>query len=316
MCTVPEGAEASVRLGNWTSNSSNPEAESVTYSLFVDPSSFDLLILKYAAVLQDPEHSAAQQPRFSIEILNEYNELIDSRCGAADFIANANLGWNEAANDVLWKDWTTVGLDMSAYANQTIRIRLTTYDCGEGSHYGYAYFTLDCLLKNIRAEYCGEVESNIFTMPDGFNYNWYTDTVERTTLYTTQSINIPTSNTTYYCDVSFVDNAECFFTMSAYAGTRYPLALFDSVITLNNCQFYVQFNNLSTISTDHHAGDLRRNVNLIPRRRQLCRHHHQDADAGISFSFTVACRPHRPVCRQLARHGDGAERSFLPMDYK
>ena len=248
--TVPEGAEASVRLGNWTSNSSNPEAESVTYSLFVDPSSFDLLILKYAAVLQDPEHSAAQQPRFSIEILNEYNELIDSRCGAADFIANANLGWNEAANDVLWKDWTTVGLDMSAYANQTIRIRLTTYDCGEGSHYGYAYFTLDCLLKNIRAEYCGEVESNIFTMPDGFNYNWYTDTVERTTLYTTQSINIPTSNTTYYCDVSFVDNAECFFTMSAYAGTRYPLALFDSVITLNNCQFYVQFNNLSTISTD------------------------------------------------------------------
>ena len=248
--TVPEGAVASVRLGNWTSNSSNPEAESVTYSLFVDPSSFDLLILKYAAVLQDPEHSAAQQPRFSIEILNEYNELIDSRCGAADFIANANLGWNEAANDVLWKDWTTVGLDMSAYANQTIRIRLTTYDCGEGSHYGYAYFTLDCLLKNIRAEYCGEVESNIFTMPDGFNYNWYTDTVERTTLYTTQSINIPTSNTTYYCDVSFVDNAECFFTMSAYAGTRYPLALFDSVITLNNCQFYVQFNNLSTISTD------------------------------------------------------------------
>ena len=248
--TVPEGAVASVRLGNWTSNSSNPEAESVTYSLFVDPSSFDLLILKYAAVLQDPEHSAAQQPRFSIEILNEYNELIDSRCGAADFIANANLGWNEAANDVLWKDWTTVGLDMSAYANQTIRIRLTTYDCGEGSHYGYAYFTLDCLLKNIRAEYCGEVASNIFTMPDGFNYNWYTDTVERTTLYTTQSINIPTSNTTYYCDVSFVDNAECFFTMSAYAGTRYPLALFDSVITLNNCQFYVQFNNLSTISTD------------------------------------------------------------------
>ena len=68
--------------------------------------------------------------------------------------------------------------------------------------------------------------------------------------HTTQSINIPTSNTTYYCDVSFVDNAECFFTMSAYAGTRYPLALFDSVITLNNCQFYVQFNNLSTISTD------------------------------------------------------------------
>ena len=248
--TIPEGAEASVRLGNWTSNSSSPEAESVTYSLFVDPASFDLLILKYAAVLQDPEHSSAQQPRFSIEILDENNQLIDSRCGAADFIANASLGWNEAPGDVLWKDWTTVGLDMSAYANQTIRIRLTTYDCGEGSHYGYAYFTLDCLLKNIRSEYCGEVESNIFTMPDGFNYNWYTDTIDKTTLFTTQSINIPTSSITYYCDVSFVDNQSCYFTMSAFAGTRYPLALFDSTVSLNNCQFYVQFNNLSTISSD------------------------------------------------------------------
>ena len=248
--TIPPGAESAVRLGNWTSNPSQPEAESITYSLFVDPASFDLLILRYAAVLQDPEHSPAQQPRFSIEILDETNNVIDSRCGAADFIANAQLGWNDAPNDVLWKDWTTVGIDMSAYANQTVRLRLTTYDCGEGSHYGYAYFTLGCLLKNIIAEHCGDVAANTYTMPDGFAYNWYVDTVTKATLFNTQTITIPTANTTYYCDLSFIDDTSCSFTMSAYAGTRYPLALFDSTVTITNCQFHVQFNNHSTISND------------------------------------------------------------------
>ena len=248
--TVPQGTTASVRLGNWNVNASQPQAESVTYSLFVDTASFDLLLLRYAAVLQDPEHSAAQQPRFSIEILDDSNHVIDATCGAADFIADASLGWNQAANNVLWKDWTTVGLDMSAYADRVVRIRLTTYDCGEGSHYGYAYFTLGCLLKNIVSDHCGDVAENTFTVPSGFAYNWYTDTVTRASISHEQTITLPSTNTVYYCDLSFIDNADCYFTMSAYAGTRYPMALFDSVVSVSQCQFQVQFLNRSTISAD------------------------------------------------------------------
>ncbi|MBR4962669.1 MAG: hypothetical protein IKY54_02060, partial [Muribaculaceae bacterium] len=237
--TIPDGAEASVRLGNWESNMSQPQGESITYALFVDTSSFDLLILKYAAVLQDPLHDPTEQPRFTLEILDEDMNVIDPECSAADFVANRNLGWNMAANGVLWKDWTIVGVDMTEYANHTVYIRLTTRDCGEGSHYGYAYFTLNCMMKNIRTEHCGDVEYNTFSAPDGFNYRWYTSADTMSSISTEQSITIEIDNETYYCECSFTDNPSCKFTVSAYNGTRYPLAQFNHSSRFNNCRYEV-----------------------------------------------------------------------------
>lgn len=251
--TVPDGAEASVRLGNWNSNTADPEAESVEYSLYVDPASFDLLILRYAAVLQDPMHATADQPRFTLEILNADHQLI-SQCGSADFRADYSLGWNLVpATNVLWKDWTTVGIDMSDYSNQTVFVRLTTYDCNEGSHYGYAYFTLGCTLKSMQSAHCGEVDDNTFSAPSGFAYTWYTnpDSIAQTTFSTAQTITVATNNNlTYYCDCAFIDNPNCKFTLSAFAGTRYPLALATPSVSVHDCKFYVSFANNSTISVD------------------------------------------------------------------
>ncbi len=248
--TVPEGAEASVRLGNWEYDRSQPQGESITYALYVDTSSFDLIILKYAAVLQDPLHDPTEQPRFTLEILDEDMNVIDRECSAADFIADRNLGWNVASNGVLWKDWTIVGVDMTEFADQIVYIRLTTRDCGEGSHYGYAYFTLNCMMKNIRTEHCGDVESNIFSAPDGFSYRWYTSTDTVTTISTEQSITIEIDNEIYYCECSFADNPSCKFTVSAYNGTRYPLAQFNYNSRFNNCEYEVNFTNTSTVSAD------------------------------------------------------------------
>ena len=248
--TVPEGAAASVRLGNWTSNSSSPEAESLVYGLGVDTLSFDLLIMRYAAVLQDPDHAAADQPRFSLELLDSNLQLLDPICGRADFIANWNLGWNIASNSVLWKDWTTVGIDLTPYAGQTIYIRLTTRDCNEGSHYGYAYFTLECMRKNITTTECGIVAENNLTAPSGFNYSWYTS-ADTSVFSHMQTITVPSNNyITYLCDNAFVDNPACVFTMSAFAGIRYPLSLIDYTVNLAPCSFDVQFFNHSTISSD------------------------------------------------------------------
>ena len=248
--TVPLGENASVRLGNWTTGGSgDPQAESITYGMTVDSSQFDLLILKYAAVLQDPEHSADLQPRFRLEILNQNDELIDS-CGMAFFIANPSLNWNQGPNEVLWKDWTTVGMDLSAYNGQTIFIRLTTNDCGEGSHFGYAYFTLECASKRMQTEGCSNVPSNRFTAPSGFNYRWYTNQ-DPTTISDSASIWVRSDNSlTYYCNLSFVDNPSCNFTMSAFAGARYPLSLFDTSVAVAGCEFDLTLTNRSTISGD------------------------------------------------------------------
>ncbi|MBR4230272.1 MAG: hypothetical protein IKR83_06135 [Bacteroidales bacterium] len=248
--TVPEGATSSVRLGNWSHNSTHPEAEAISYGLTVDTADFNLLILRYAAVLQDPNHSPDKQPRFSLELLDATGHVLDSSCGRADFIANYQLGWNIASNNVLWKDWTTVGIDLTPYAGQTIYVRLTTRDCNEGSHYGYAYFTLECLRRNITTSNCGVVENNQLTAPSGFNYYWYSS-ASADTISTDQTIVVPTDNTlSYLCQVSFVDNPGCHFTMTAYAGTRYPLSLFDYSVSLATCSFDVVFTNQSTISSD------------------------------------------------------------------
>lgn len=250
LATVPEGAVASVRLGNWTSNSTSPEAESLVYGLSVDTMDFDLLIMKYAAVLQDPDHAAADQPRFSLELLNSNMEVIDSVCARADFIANWQMGWNFAANSVLWKDWTTVGLDMTPYSGQTVYIRLTTRDCNEGSHYGYAYFTLECMRKSIHTSECGVVTENQLTAPSGFNYRWYT-TASDSTISTQQTITVPSNNyITYLCDNAFIDNPTCYFTMSAFAGVRLPLSLATYTSQLAPCSWDVTFVNHSTISSD------------------------------------------------------------------
>lgn len=249
--TVPVGAQASVRLGNWTAGGNGaPEAESITYALNIDSAEFDLLLLKYAAILQDPEHSASLQPRFRLQILNPQGELIDS-CGMADFIANHNLGWHEAPGDVLWKDWTNVGIDLTPYNGQTILVRLTTNDCGEGSHFGYAYFTLECARRGMRTEGCSNVPSYRFTAPAGFNYRWYTNYDTVTTISDSASIVVPSDNSvTYFCNLSFIDNPSCNFTMSAFSGARFALALMDTLVTVEDCILTLHLTNRSTISPD------------------------------------------------------------------
>ena len=247
--TIPEGYTSSVRLGNWSTNYFEPEAEGVIYSLYVDTGSFELLLLRYAAVLQDPIHAYSDQPRFRMELLDTNYNIIDSACTSADFIADQSLGWNSADDGVLWKDWTAVGIDLSGHAGEQVYLRLTTYDCNEGSHYGYAYFTLECMRKNMNTASCGDVDSNTLSAPEGFHYRWYTSQ-SPATVSTGRVITVPSEDITYYCEVSKLDNPACNFTISAYGGTRYPMADFDYVVSVSNCRFYVDFINRSSVSID------------------------------------------------------------------
>lgn len=256
--TIPEGYTSSVRLGNWSTNAYNPEAEGVIYSLLVDTASFELLLLRYAAVLQDPLHATSDQPRFRMELLDTNYNIIDSACTSADFIADQSLGWHTADDGVLWKDWTAVGVDLSSHAGQQVYFRLTTFDCNEGSHYGYAYFTLECMRKNMNTVSCGDVDSNTLSAPEGFHYRWYTSQ-SNATVSTAQSIRVPSEDITYFCEVSKLDNAACQFLIRAYGGTRYPKASFDTSMVIDSCRFYVTFTNTGGVSND--------GMTLIPGER-------------------------------------------------
>ncbi len=247
--TVPPGFNASVRLGNWDDGG---EEESITYQYTVDTLYSDLLIMKYAAVLENPNHNYADQPRFMFQILDSNGVEINPTCYSANFVSNANLGWNNYLG-TLWKDWTTVGIDLTPLHGQTIYITLSTYDCAHGAHYGYAYFVFDCAFKNLTSENCGDVVENTFTAPDGFAYRWYNANAPATTLSTTQSLHVSQAGD-YLCDLQFVGaptGVSCSFTLTAIAGNRYPVALFSwQELDSSDCNVNVQLLNNSVISSD------------------------------------------------------------------
>lgn len=245
--TLPPCELYSVRLGNWSTGS---QAESIAYDFQVDTNEASILLLKYAAVLEDPGHTAAEQPRFKFELLDQNNNMIDPTCGAADYIANSNLGWNAGNSGVLWKDWTFVGTDLGNYHGQTIRIRLTTYDCDQSGHYGYAYFNLNCKKKVISVETCGEMLQNTYTAPSGFAYRWYYQDAPNTTISTNQSITIDVAghSGTLCCQVISLNNSNCHFTLRTSISPRYPLAMCDA--EREGCTWIYDFENNSTISAD------------------------------------------------------------------
>ena len=252
--TVPDGYATSVRLGNWETGYG---AESIRYRYKVDTTESDLLILKYAAVLQDPNHTAIEQPRFTFRVTDENGVDLDAACYSADFIANSNLGWNSHGS-VLWKDWTTVGVSLTPFHGQTIYIKLTTYDCNQGGHYGYAYFVIDCGNKQLTSSSCGNTEENTYTAPAGFNYRWYNDNAPDDTLSTEQSYHV-TAAGTYHCQLSFVgaSNASCSSVLTAISGSRYPFSRFNyTFVDTVDCSVEIRFYNNSVITRDFEHNQL------------------------------------------------------------
>jgi len=247
LLTVPQGETNSIRLGN---DQVGAQAESVTFLYTVDAEN-PILLLKYAAVMEDPGHDSYDQPRLRLQVLNSSEALINPDCTAFDFIASPSLGWNSMyGGSLLWKDWTFIGVDLSSYIGQTIKIRLTNYDCAQGGHYGYAYFHLSCAPKEIKSEACGNVSSVTFSAPLGFNYYWYTLSGNtKISKGTKQTLTVPMDGTLYYCDISQVGKPECSYTTSVIAQPRYPIADF-SIRQIQGCADTLYLNNLSAVSID------------------------------------------------------------------
>ena len=247
---VPPGDDHSVRLGN---ERNGAEAEAMLYHINVDTTDFDMLILKYAGVMQDPSHTPEQQPRFRIEVLDSDGRLIQpARCNSYDFVASSDMGWNtihSGGEIVLWKDWTTVGVDLSGYHGQEVQVRLTTYDCSISAHFGYAYYNLRCAKKHLSFSTCTEGEQNRVEAPEGFNYRWHRANSD-SVIATSRIAYLPADGQTYLCDLSFVGDSTCVVTLSAESRLVRPEADFSYTVSREDCRFRVDFSDRS-----HHEGD-------------------------------------------------------------
>lgn len=246
---IPFDETYSISLGDWAGSS----AESIAVDIDVDTNQFDLLILKYAAVLEDPLHTPEEQPKFTFEILDLQNQPIDTNCLSAVFISSPQLGWNNHY-PVYWKDWTHVGIDLTDFHGQTIRVRLTTYDCARNVHFGHAYFLLTCGEKSVENISCGDMRQYKFRAPDGFNYRWYRPDDPWQTLSTSQTVVVPYNTTgVLRCRCFFIDKDDCFFETAIDLDTisfknHYPIASFS--MEEMSCPRVIHFIDESFISLD------------------------------------------------------------------
>ncbi len=255
--TIPDGELASVRLGNWNNGA---QGELIEYQYTVDLEAAAILLLKYAVVLEDPDHGEKDNPRFELEILGEDGTLLDPTCGKVNFAADSKRrteGWHVcstapgASSPVSWKEWTTMGINLKEVGvkdGETIIIRLTTKDCAWSAHFGYAYFTLGCAAAELYGTSCGKESQLSVAAPTGFDYVWYNykgDSVANTqTLYIE-----PSDTTTYRCHLSYMYNPECGFDLYSSARPRFPIAEFTYDYAPSDCQNKVRFVNKSHIMT-------------------------------------------------------------------
>lgn len=244
--TIPDCKDYAIRLGN---DNTGAEAESIVIDHLVDSTNADLLLLQYAVVMEDPGHTADNQPRFTLEILNSAGQVIDPLCGYEDFIASSGLGWNTSSSGVIWNEWTTVGMDISAYHGQLVKVRLTTRDCEQSGHFGYAYFLLDCGSRSMKSNFCGEDTVRTFMAPAGFRYEWFWESNPDSIISTSRSVTFTESHTDrIFCRVISMKKDSCYFLIYGTLEPRYPIANFTT--TVNACTRTCQFQNQSLVSED------------------------------------------------------------------
>lgn len=245
---VPDDCQASVRLGNWKSGA---QEESVTYSLLVDSMDNAILIVRYAIVFQDPVHYTSVPNEFHLDILDQNDYLIDDICGKAYFryIPEEIDEWNDwqYGNDRgKWKDWTTIGLNLSDYHGQEVKIRVSTFDCGQGGHYTYAYYVMDCTNAKLLTEACGDIPLITVGAPDGFNYTWKDET--HNVVSNEKTITIERGDQQRYtCDVCYKEADDCCFQLSTALSPRYPFAEYKIEYEPAKCRNTLHFVNTSHV---------------------------------------------------------------------
>lgn len=182
----PNGSNNSIKIGN---EHSDKKADQVTYTYTIPPGRAYTLVFYYAVVLQNPNHTDAEQPRFTAKVYDVTDDKpID--CPAFDFIASSALpgfklsqvpvtngtSTTAAAAAVYYKDWSATTINLVGYAGKTIRFEFAVNDCTRSGHFGYAYLDLDenCGAAISGNAYCLGQQSVTLHAPAGFsNYTWY-----------------------------------------------------------------------------------------------------------------------------------------------
>jgi gliding motility-associated-like protein len=178
--SCPNGSGYSVQIGD---KQIGAQADRASYTFTIPAGQNDYsIIYHYAVVLQNPNHSPYQQPKFQTEVFNVTDgAYVD--CPSFEFVAGSfqpGFIQSNQGPDVFYKPWAAVTLDLYGLAGKTIRLDFTANDCSQGGHFGYAYLDIDedCASPIKGNIYCGSQDSITLKAPYGFqDYQWYDATV-------------------------------------------------------------------------------------------------------------------------------------------
>ena len=280
----------------------NINGETITYEFVVDSATSAILILRYAMIFEESRHPRAQQPYFKLSVLDEYGSIVGGLCGEQYFycpmaegededitqqrilnenwhmvskddfpVKNQDLGFN--SSNIWWKDWNTMGLNLSDYDGQLLRVVIESRGCGQTAHYGYGYFTLGCASATIETEQCGESPTATADAPEGFDYQWFAK--KDTALFRAGYLKDPTDGhiivvsrsseltvsagdvETYICHMSYLDSPDCFFELETVLSPRNPLAMHTYTITSEHCKNLLTLRDSSRVAIyDEHGNQV------------------------------------------------------------
>jgi gliding motility-associated-like protein len=239
---VSPGGLFSVMLGN---NGTGGVADRMEQTFSVTAANLNFTY-KYAVVFQDPGHAVADQPAFTIQMLDSSGNAIP--CTYYNVSAGQNIpGFVNSTNcaGVVYKPWTNVVVDLSSYLNQNVTIRFTTYDCALGGHYGYAYIDGSCLAfqQTVNDTLCVGDTKQICAPPGFGSYVWNGGNL---TGNTNQCVNVNTAGN-YTVQTTLVTG--CTGPSFYYNIFNNPKPFANFTTQGGPCTMTVNFNNTSSISS-------------------------------------------------------------------
>jgi gliding motility-associated-like protein len=243
---IPPGYNYSARLGDAVNGNL---MESLSYTIKVD-SSNALLVYKFAVVFQEPQeknHKKSEEPRFKVTLLNQTGDTIHDCANYDVYVSDARISGFKSYFDkdygtIVWRDWTTVGANLSDYIGKTVTIEFMAADCSRNAHFGYAYFIAECHPPNITVNYCKDDLNATLSAPAGFKYSWKNAVGIEVGVSQDLLITKPNEGEEFTCEMK--SETGCTVTLKAKTERYVPKANFTSSLIGCNTN-KVQFTDLS-----------------------------------------------------------------------
>jgi len=173
---APGFGNASIQIGQPQTNGAFIEELSYPLTVGINDTNFTF---GYAIVIEDPSHVGCDQPYVSLCIYDSNGNSIGS-CGCFTYTAGPALpGFFQSACNVnsisYYKDWTLVGINLSAYIGQTLTVVIQNADCSLTGHFAHSYWDFSCGTLSSVYQYCIGEDSLMMVAPStgtGYTYSW------------------------------------------------------------------------------------------------------------------------------------------------